>query len=254
MAAIDRIYVGNREQYEMFRTWCEEQPPLKDKYGREVHLSSYLWKQDENFNGGPVFSAPYYVDAYVIKNCPLEFIQKELMTNYGHWSQDKIDEAYYTVTNRNESNKLFYTWLTKEDFKVVDGVITMPNLEKSAYQRIKDGELYNSPSVIREYGKHFKCIKHPIHMFNRPFKIKSYFVSVQAYDRDNGFMWYHADTDTWDYSCEFVDAKWSTSSSANVKTIKALKRKMLKWKLPIGAHVSARGRYTFDDYEFVIKK
>ena len=256
MAAIDKIYVDNYEQYMLFKRWCEEQPPLKDKYGKEVELSSYLYEctnECEWKGGRPIFSAPYYVDAYVIKHCPFDFIQKELMINYGHWSQDKINEAYDIVTNRTEKNKDFFTWLTEDDFKIVDGVITMPNLEKSDYQRIKDGELYTSPSVERNYGKHFKCVKHPINMYNKPFKCKSYWVSVELEDRSNGFMWYHEDTDTWDYSVEFVESKW-TSSHAHCKTIKALHRKIIKWKLPIGARVKVTGRYTFDDYEFVVKK
>ena len=89
MAAIDKIYVSNRGQYLEFKRWCEEQPPLTDKYGVKVPLSNYVYKHSDNWNGGVVFNGPYYADAYLIRKCPFDYIQKELMLNYGHWSQDK---------------------------------------------------------------------------------------------------------------------------------------------------------------------
>lgn len=254
MAAIDKIYVSNREQYLEFKKWCEEQPPLIDKYDVKVPLSRYVYKHSDEWNGGVVFCGPYYADAYLIKNCPLDYIQKELMLNYGHWSQDKINEAYDCVMHRTEKNKVFYTWLTENDFKIIDGVITMPNLEKSDYEKIKNGELYNSPFTNNKYivGKHFKCIKHPINYFNRPFKRKNWMIDLFLPD-DLGYMWYHDNHNSWDFSDEFVISKWS-SSVAFCKTIKALKRLMIKWELPVGTIVRVTGKYIFDTYEFKITK
>ena len=70
MAAIDKIYVDNRQQYLEFKDWCEKQPPLTDKYGTSVSLMRYVYKHpEEDWNGGVVFCGPYYLDAYFIKNC-----------------------------------------------------------------------------------------------------------------------------------------------------------------------------------------
>lgn len=256
MAAIDKIYVESYEQYLQFKEWCEQQPPLTDKYGKEVRITDYMYRYQEftDQKGRPVFNAPYYVDAYVIRNCPLDFIQKELMVNYGHWSQEKIDEAYDIVTNRTKENEMFYSWLNEDDFKVVDGVVTMPKLEKSDYQKIKDGEMYVSPSVEREYGRHLRCTKHPVRKYNTPFRARCYDVSIDL-PEDCGrlYMWYHYSHNSWDYPDEFVSCDWS-SSHAHVRTIKALKRRIRKWKLPVGTTVTARGRYIFDDYEFLVTK
>lgn len=253
MAAIDKIYLNNWEEYSQFKEWCKEQPLLEDKYGVKIPLTEFIFSYSkENWKEGerPVCNCPYYVDAYIIRNCPFDFVQKELMLNYGHWSQEKINEAYECVTNRTEENKDFYTWLSEDDFKVVDGVVTMPNLEKSDYQKIKDGELYATPYTNKEYviGKHFKCVKHPIYYFNTPFKTKRWFIDVYI---PNGFMWYHEDHNSWDFSDEFVISDWA-SSTAFCKTIRALKRLMIKWKLPVGTQVKATGRYTSDTYEFII--
>jgi len=257
MAAIDKIYINTFEKYSQFREWCEKQPMLKDKYGVSVPLTKYLYKysKEDNWNGGkPVFQGPYYADAYLIKNCPFDFIQKELMLNYGHWSQEKINEAYNIVINRTEKNKDFYTWLSEDDFKVIDGVITMPNLEKSDYEKIKDNELFNTPFTSQEvtYGTHFKCVKHPRHFYNKPYECKDWFIDVIL--PTNGFMWYHSNYNSWDFSDEFVVSKWA-SSTAFCSTIKSLKRLMIKkWRLPIGTKVRATGRYIEDTYEFLITK
>ena len=256
MAAIDKIYVNTFEQYELFKNWCEKQPKLKDKYGVAVSVTDYLYKYNKPFDGcHVVFQAPYYIDAYVIKNCPFDFIQEELMTNYGHWSQRKIDEAYDVVKKRTEGQESpYYSWLTLDDFKLVDGIITMPNKEKSDYELIKDGKLYNTPYTINKYaiGKHFRCTKHPKYYYNKPFKIKNWFIDIDVPDGMN-YMWYHSNHNSWDFSDEFVKCNWS-SSTAFCKTIKSLKRLMIKWKLPVGTKVRATGKYAFDTYEFVIKK
>ena len=71
----------------------EQQPPLLDKYGKSEKYSDYLiigWNK-EDWKCHPIFSAPYYIDAYIIRNCPLDLIQEEnLLINYGHWSQERI--------------------------------------------------------------------------------------------------------------------------------------------------------------------
>jgi hypothetical protein len=256
MAAIDKIYVNSYKDYLEFKDWCEKQPPLYDKYDKEARLIDYVYKYNEPFNDicVPIFRGPYYADAYLIRNCPFDYIQKELMVNYGHWSQERIKEFYESVKNWNGDGECPY-WAKLEDFITLDDgtMIIKGHNEKSDYERIKDGELYTSPrKEDYEYGKHFRCIKHPKVHFNRPFDCKWWSVSVDVpcgYE----YVWYHSNHNSWDFSSEFVIADWS-SSDAFVKTIKALKRLMIKWKLPIGSKVRAIGKYRFDEYEFIITK
>ena len=255
MAAIDRIYVDTYEEYIQFKEWCEQQPSLLDKYGKSVKISDYLitgWNK-EDWEYHPIFSAPYYVDAYVIRNCPFDFIQRELMINYGFWSQERIKSFYEDVKNWNKKEKCPY-WAKLEDFIILeDGTMTIKGLEESDYSKIKRGYLYSSPLTDYTYigGKHFKCIKHPTYMYNTPYKCKRWFINIIT---PEGFpdMWYHKEHNSWDFVDEFVDSDW-TSNTAHCKTIRALKRLMIKWKLPIGTKVRATGRYTNDDYEFIIK-
>lgn len=257
MAAIDKIYVNNWEEYIQFKEWCEQQPPLLDKYGKSVRISDYLitgWNK-EDWKCHPIFSAPYYVDAYVIRNCPFDFIQEELMINYGHWSQERIKSFYADVKNWNSEEVKCPYWAKLDDFITLeDGTMTIKGLEESDYSKIKKGELYNSPFTSYKYevGKHFKCIKHPSHMYNTPFNCKYYWVDIILPDNIESYMWYHKETNSWDFSDEFVSSG-GCSNMAFCNTIRALKRLIIKWKLPVGTKVRATGRYVADTYEFIVK-
>ena len=258
MAAIDKIYVNKFEDYFLFKEWCEKQPKLKDKYGNECSISDYLFYYDsfkwEN-TSYPIIDAPYYVDAYIIRNCPFDFIQDELKLNYGYRTQEWIDKAYNTVMNRNEENKNFYTWLTPNDFKIVDGVTTMPYEPISDYELIKEGKLYATPYTQKKYtvGNHIKCIKHPSIQYNRSFGCNFWCVQVDP-PKELGYMWYHKDYNSWDFSEEFVISKSRSSVCFKYKTIRAIKRAIRKWKLPIGTTIECTGRYIYETYIFQVTK
>lgn len=267
MAAIDKIYVNSYDEYIRFRDWLNAQPKLHDKYGKEVSLMEYFfdyWDKESWFdkNGEnvthPVYSAPYYVDAYIIRNCPIEGVQKDLMINYGYWSQERIREFYENVKNYDPDKDGAPYWAKLEDFIFnEDGTMSIKGLEKSSYEEILDGELYVSPyRTDVEYGTHFRLIKSPNGKKTIPFEkpLKGmWWVTVENTNDKYDSMWYSDDTDTWDFTDEFVVSKW-TSNTAYVKTITALKRKIRKWKLPIGTKVCVSGRYVGEEYEFVVTK
>ena len=257
MAAIDRIYVNKFEHYLLFKEWCEEQPKIKDKYGKECSISDYLFHHDsfKEDDSHPIMSAPYYIDAYIIRNCPFDFIQDELKLNYGYRTQEWIDKAYNAVMNRNEENKNFYTWLKPDDFKIVDGVVTMPNEPISDYELIKEGKLYATPYTQKKYtvGKHIKCIKHPSIRYNRPFGFNFWWVEVNP-PEELGYMWYHKETNSWDFGEEFVINKRWSSMCVKYNTIRAIKRAIRKWKLPIGTTIECTDRLISDTYVFQVTK
>lgn len=255
MAAIDKIYVDSFEKYKLFKDWCMTQPKLKDKYGKETSLIDYVFKYTEWKDGAvlPVCNNPYYIDAYLIRNCPFDFIQEELMASYGKWSQDDIKEAYDIVMKRGggKCESGVYHWLSKEDFSIINGKISLN--KESDYDLIKAGKLYATPQTNKKYevGKSFKIVKCPQHKYNRPFKRKRWFVDVDV-PEELGYVWYHSNTNTWDFSEEFVIDEWNLSCCTGFKTIKAIKRAMIKWKLPVGTIVTCTGRYVEDTYKFKI--
>ena len=256
MAAIDKIYVDSFEKYKLFKDWCKTQPKIKDKYGKEASLIDYVFNYTEWKDGAvlPVCKNPYYIDAYIIRNCPFDFIQKELMGSYGKWSQDDIKEAYDTVMKRGggKCESGIYHWLSKEDFYSENGEIHLYK-DETDYDLIKAGKLYATPHTNKKYkvGKSFKIVKCPQHKYNRPHKRKRWFVDVDV-PKELGYVWYHSTTNTWDFLGEFVISEWTSSSCSEYKTIKAIKRAILRWKLPVGTTVTCTGRYGSDTYEFEI--
>ena len=123
----------------------------------------------------------------------------------------------------------------------------------TTYDQIKRGELYANPTTEKEYkiGKSYRVLQHPRPRYNRPFKRKRWDVSVDI-PSELGYMWYHADTNTWDFSDEFVISDWHSSWCCRYKTIRAIKRALRKWKLPVGTVVTCEGRYLEDTYQFGI--
>lgn len=257
MAAIDKIYIDKFEDYLLFKEWCKNQPKIEDKYGYKCSISNYIFHYDSFEDGKtyPILNAPYYVDAYLIRNCPFDFIQNELKFNYGYKTQQWIDDAYNAVMNRNEENKSFYTWLTLDDFKIVDGVVTMPNEPISDYELIKDGELYATPYTLKKYvvGKHIKCIKHPSILYDTPFGYNFWWVDLYV-PEELGYMWYNSKHNSWDFFEEFVISGNRSSMCVKYKTIRAIKRAIRKWKLPIGTKVRCTGRYISETYVFEVIK
>ena len=68
---------------------------------------------------------------------------------------------------------------------------------------------------------------------------------------DNGII------GTWDFPEEFVESKWRCKwrcSHAYCKSLKAIKRRIIKWKLPVGTIVRLSGRYVGETYEIIVKK
>lgn len=214
MAAIDKIYLTKYQDYVEFSDWCRQQPPLKDKYGRDAYLYEYLYYYDDktDFSDGcPVMMAPYYIDAYVIRNCPMKAVQDELRVNYG-----------------------------------------------DSYEDIKAGKMYVSPVTSYKYevGRHFKCVRRPFAMFNTAFNCRYWFVSVDVPD-GLPFVWAHKtgkNVIKWDFMDEFVVSDGSSSHAIKYKTIRAIKRMIRKWALPVGSRVLCTGRYTMDEYVFEVTK
>lgn len=269
MAAIDKIYLSTYDQYIQFRNWLMEQPKLKDKYGKEVSLMKYFfdyWDKkywfDENGKDvtHPVYSAPYYVDAYIIRNCPFDFVQEELMLNYGYWSQGRIRRFYEDIKNWDASKGECPYWAKLEDFIFnEDGTMTIKGLDKSSYEEILEGKLYTAPyreNVKR--GTHFKLVKSPYSYKGIPFERPIRGPWCVEVDMGYDFLMFNQqdlsnNNGTWDFMDEFVETGYSISA-IHLRTITAVKRHIRKWNLPVGAKVIVQGDYIDERYEFIVTK
>lgn len=199
MAAIDKIYVKNNEQYKLFVDWVKAQPPLKDKYGRDCNLSDRLYIYDYPLDAQheyTVFNGEEYEDAYIIRNCPFDFIQDRLKVMYG-----------------------------------------------SSYDDIKEGKIYASPSEKNndyEVGCHFKLLKKERGwcLTSKKYKVEVHLNSYKAMRYCNG-------NDTWNFWGDYIHYDKNDHSDCRFGSIKAIMRRIPKWKLPVGAIVRVYGRMNY---------
>lgn len=198
MASIDRIYVKNNEQLDLFVKWIKAQPTLKDKYGRDCYLSDKLYDYDygDIKKECPVFNGHYYEDAYIIRNCPFDFIQDRLKLMYG-----------------------------------------------DSYDDIKNGKEYTSPICNHNYeiGRHFKLIKKEKGNWSMTLKKYSVKVRIDKYSP----MLYCEGNDTWNFWDDYIKYDEDDCGICCFKSIKAIMRRIPKWKLPVGAIIKVRGRVNY---------
>lgn len=266
MAAIDKIYIDTYDQYVTFKNWCESFPSFKDKYRYDHNMIDFLYKLDaDDFKHGerPVMMNDEYVDALIIRNCPLDFIQDRLKIMYGFITQDMINEMYDCVMDRTEENKNWYTWMSPDDFILDDeGIVHLKNPEKSTYEQILDNEYMTLPYIDYEHGRHLKLLRKGKLAANTPFGCRSWFINVDC-PKDMGYMWCHSYKNknrkpTWDFTSEFVGG-WDMCGSdycvgIRPRTLRAAKKLIISWGLPIGSIVRLTGRYIDDYWEFIVKK
>lgn len=75
MAGIDKIY-GTQKQYDELYNWLKENKPSALKY---MYMKDGWAPDDER----PISNFTYGIDRWLMKNCPLEFVQARLKEQYG---------------------------------------------------------------------------------------------------------------------------------------------------------------------------
>lgn len=96
MAAIDKTYTKSWEEYQSLVAWCKGKSFTLNN-GDVIRPSKYIYEwSKEDFDGKkelPIWNTPTYLDIWLIRNCPLEFIQESLKEQYGGgWSKEAFTE------------------------------------------------------------------------------------------------------------------------------------------------------------------
>lgn len=161
MAGIDKTYTNNWDDYQSLIEWCKGKSFVLQN-GDVIYPSRYIYDwEKEDFDGKkefPVWNTPIYLDIWLIRNCPLKFIQDRLKEQYGGgWSK--------TAFKDHNDDDMYYQILS-----------------------------YNSPyDVVRSNGCHKFSIKYKK---NEKFKDDNLFWTVRVIDNnwwynDEHNMWYH---------------------------------------------------------------
>ena len=116
MAAIDKTYLKLWSQYKSLRDWCASVGEVTDDWGNKFHPLDYLrdysyaeWLEYSKNETAEVvvWNTPKYLDIYLIRYCPLDFIQDRLKEQYGEgWSKNAFCETqntYDDILNRTSS-------------------------------------------------------------------------------------------------------------------------------------------------------
>lgn len=222
MAAIDKTYVHTWAQYEMVKDWCIGKSfTLKD--GTVIRPINYLynhWNEEEiteqsekdpNFEF-PIWNTPTYLDIWLIKNCPIPFIQDRLKQQYGSEIEDiKNGISEYDEFKRNGlGKKLRFSVIKKPDFNI------------RFTPRKKGIHSWWSVDIYKE------CVEE------------------NGYEwKDN--WWYNEDLDRWTCTTELCTF---TTSCAYIKhfNLKKLLRKLRKWDLPAGLTIYIQGPWVGQRY------
>lgn len=142
MAGIDKTYISDYEQYKEVRDWCKDKKVVL-KNGLSFNADDFLYDKDmseESFNEWkeeviqnsmkmynesyedaekhfeiPLWNTPTYFDIWLIRNCPIDFIQDRLKVQYGEsYNQIKNYTSSYDTYKRNGLGKNFHYKIIKK--------------------------------------------------------------------------------------------------------------------------------------------
>ena len=135
MAGIDKTYVKTWQEYQDLVNWLE-QNQFKCPNGDIIEIPHYGWSK-EDFDGErerPVLNTTQEEDYFLIKYCPLKFVQDRMKEVY--------DEEYYNSVKNGTSP---YDTFTKEG-RLGDGKVKLQKIrgrgKKSKYLYWTDSSSY----------------------------------------------------------------------------------------------------------------
>ena len=218
MAAIDKTYTKNWDDYQSLIEWCKGKSFVLQN-GDVIYPSRYIYDwEKKDFDGKkefPVWNTPIYLDIWLIRNCPLKFIQDRLKEQYGGgWSKT-------TFTDHNNYDM---------------------------YHQILS---YSSPyDVVRSNGSHKFSIKYKQ---NVKFKDDNLFWFIRVIDdgwwyNDEHNMWYH-DNEALPTNCNYAHFEGNITKRKLARLIK-------RWNLPKGTQIEFKGdfkRYIVKEFIVTIR-
>ena len=253
MSYIDKTYIVDYQQFKEVRDWCKGKIVETDN-GLKYHAEDFLidkdmtedyfnnWKKEvienrmrnygetyeEAYKNAeiPLWNTPYYFDIWLIKNCPIQFIQDRLKYQYDYeYEQIKNGTSSYDTYKRNGLGKNFH-------YKV----ICKPN-RKPRYKF----------TYVDRFGND-KCYKEN----RKPW----WLITIDDTKTVNPVSWWvNTEHNYWTCSEEGLPFKSNmlVIKRKNVN-IHAIIRMIKKWNLPAGSQVKVLNRYFNYGWIINIKK
>lgn len=252
MAAIDKTYISDWNQFDIVRNWAIKQQFIL-KNGKIVKLKDYLYYPDltekewdegrlafyQNHSDSEVYevvlwNTPTYVDIWLIHNCPFDFIQDRLKEQYdGGWSKTAF-------TDYNEDN---------------------------LYEQIKNGTSVYDTFQRNGLGNKAKVKFHHISGSWCRDKECWWWIEVNPYwigDKRTHFSstpWYNEYDDMWYWNEEAMPISSNVCHKNGCLTKKNIINLIKKWNLPKGSIVTfenlmsfkGKGRYIMHSFFVEVK-
>ena len=227
MAGIDKTYIKTYNQYKEVCDWCKD---IVVTFGINKNIkfkpSDFINEYTkDDFNQLPengelvLWNTPQYMDEWLIKNCPIDFIQNRLKEQYGD-DYDDIKNGNCETYKRNGLGK-------KIHFKVI----------KKPCTHHRFNFLYiNKQFKIKVYKENKKCMW--------DIRIKD----------ENCYWFYNKQYDYWTNNLEKLpyDSFTCTLKKKNLN-IKSICRYLKKWNLPANIKITI-DNICFDfGWELIIK-
>ena len=269
MAAIDKTYVSSWEQWKELKDWVwDKKIELKNglisyprrcmyypEYGekevnewlenvRKSNMEHYGWTYEKAIECSdiPFWSTPTYVDIWLIRNCPIEWVQDRLKIQYGGGlskeSFTNQDNSYEAIKNGTSD---YDTWKRNglgKNFKYK--VIKKPNWHY--IHRFRYTDRNGNKQMYKDDGNnrwiiHVNDIKHP-------------------YGSKEHISWWA--NEQYNYWTCHEEALPYTSNIMNIKgkmpSLKAIIRMIQNWDLPDGTKVEFNSlRFRFG-WTIIVKK
>ena len=233
MAGIDKTYLKKWDQYKSLRDWCVSVGEVTDDYGNKFSPISWLgeytyegWMEgtENETEEVPVWNTPLYLDIYLIRYCPLDFIHDRLKEQYGEgWSKN----AFCATQNTYD--------------EILNRVSTYDTYQRNGVKNPKFKG--HNPIYSRRNVRDF-----------------IWWVYIKDHDwsyDESANHWFHDD------DVYMSKGNW-TSNCATIKgrlTKRKLARILRKWNLPKGTKLhfegmfnikGCQGRWTLDHWNFII--
>lgn len=217
MSAIDKTYTRSWEEYQSLVEWCKGKS-FTLKNGDVIRPSRYIYEWDkEDFDGEnylPVWNTPTYLDIWLIRNCPLKFIQDRLKEQYGGgWSKEAFtdhndEDMYYQILN--------YTSPYDVNWRISDCSHKF-SIQYKVNNKIKDGNL---------------C----------------WWVDVLTWG-----WWYNREHNMWYHNDEALPINSSHAHFKGNMSKRKLARLIKRWNLPKGTQIRFVGDYKrYIQKEFIV--
>lgn len=192
MAAVDKIYVDNYNDYISFINYCKTiQEDVKKLFNVDIFNYFYFtYLTEESFkikdNEYPLTNFPHKIDYYLIKNCNIPFIVERLKEQYGDsYNEIKNDseilndytfEKFKKLKIIRKKSKYPYV-IKKQKIKFIISIEDLNNNDSWLYDKTisqwrnsnKSNDLnYSDCRSMIAFGKSHKAIIRKVNKWNLP--------------------------------------------------------------------------------------